>query len=317
MRFNICTNLDNGVGLEADYKLLKGLLEDWGHIVNGVHYQRLDGGTPVADVNIFLEVIAPVIMPKAKQNWFIPNPEWYCHSYDAMMPGMTKILCKTHDANRIFINKAVRPERVIHIGFESRDLFDPSVPRKRKFLHVAGKSAYKNSEAVAYAFAKFFDQPWEPESNRELVFIGSNINLMHAARDHKNVTYVDRATPEEFRRLMNECQFHIIPSQAEGWGHAIHEGLGCGAFLITTDFPPMNEFSGAAMFLPANKLEDCCASKRAWVSALEVKDAVEKAWKMPEDVIFNVSMKSRRYFADQRDYFRNKFRWVVDNANNG
>lgn len=316
MRFNICTNLDNGVGLEADYKLLRGLLESWGHSVNGVHYMRVDGGTERADANIFLEVIAPSIMPKAKINWFVPNPEWYCDSYDNMMFGMTKILCKTRDAEMIFKNKQPwMTAKVEHIGFESQDLFDSSVPRRRRFLHVAGKSAFKNSEAVAYAFGKFFDSPWEPENNRELIFIGTNQNLMNAARDHKNVTYIPSVSTEEFKRLMNECQFHIIPSQAEGWGHVIHEGLGCGAYVITTDFPPMNEFAGAAAFLKHQKLEQCCAAKRAWVSALDIRDAVEVAWNKNDGELLNASCKARAYFADQRDYFRNKFRQVVEESN--
>ena len=70
---------------------------------------------------------------------------------------------------------------------------------KRKFLHVAGKSCYKNSEAVAYTFAKYFDTPWEPENNRELVFVGVHENLLAAARGHKNVRYIPQTSDNEIR----------------------------------------------------------------------------------------------------------------------
>src|SRR5271154_2391786 len=161
VRFNICTNTDNGVGLQQDYMLLKGLLESWGHQVNGVHFKRIDGGIPRADINIFLETLADALFPLAPRNWLIPNQEWWApYDHTNSMHRVDKILCKTQDAVRIFKN--LYPEmqnRVEYIGFESPDLYDPSVPRKRTFLHVAGQSRYKNSPAVSYAFAKFFDDP--------------------------------------------------------------------------------------------------------------------------------------------------------------
>ena len=316
LSFNICTNLDNGVGLEQDYKLLRGLLESWGHKVNGVHYQKISNDISRADVNIFLEVIAPSIFPLAKQNWFIPNQEWYCSSYDSMLPCLTKILCKTHDAETIFTNKSsyYTGQKIEYIGFESRDRYEPLVTRKRKFLHVAGKSCYKNSEAVAYVFAKYFDTPWEPENNRELVFVGVHENLLAAARDHKNVRYIPQISDSGLQQLMNECQFHILTSSAEGWGHAIHEGLSCGAVMITTDFPPMSEFTGASIFVKPQSVKPCCAAKRAAVCAPELLEAVKKAWAMTDSEIAFASANARTYFSEQRVYFRDRFNQVVDSV---
>jgi hypothetical protein len=284
--------------------------------VNGVHYRKVDGGTQRADVNIFLEVIAPPVFAAAKNNWFIPNQEWYCNSYDGMMKSMTKILCKTHDAERIFKNKLnlFEPNAISYIGFESRDMFMPEVPRKRKFLHIAGKSTFKNSEAVAYVFAKYFDTPWEPENNRELVFVGVRPELMAAARDHKNVQYISQISESGLRQLMNECQFHVLPSSAEGWGHAIHEGLSCGAVMITTDAPPMNEFRGASILVKPQSFKPCCAAQRAMVCAPELLDAVKRAWAMNDGEIFNASANAIRYFADQRDSFRAAFKREVDSV---
>lgn len=316
MRFNISTKLDNGVGLEADYRLLKSLLESWGHQVNGVHHYHNHSVNPPpdADVNIFLELIAPAVIPKAKQNWFIPNPEWYYElDHDPLLPRITKVLCKTWDAYNAFTPK-VGQEKCAHVGFESKDLFDPRIERQRKFLHVAGKSSYKNSEAVAYAFAKFFSSPWEKEEFRELVYVGENQNLMNMARDHKNVTYIKHAREDELKRLMNECLFHIMPSKSEGWGHVIHEGLGCGAVMLTTDFPPMNEFRGAALFIPSHKSDPCCLGRNAWVGASDVKAAVEKAWNMTSAEILEASWNAQKYFEVQRLWFRKQLKQVVDNV---
>jgi hypothetical protein len=312
LRFNICTKLDNGAGLEADYRLLKSLLESWGHVVEGVnHFYPYQASE--ADVNIFLELIAEPVIGRAKQSWFIPNPEWYSLCHDALLTRLDKVLCKTREAFNTFSRK-VGANRCVHIGFESKDLYDPSVERQRKFLHVAGKSSYKNSEAVAYAFAKFFSSPWDKDDFRELVYVGENQNLMNIARDHKNVTYIKHAGEDELKRLMNECLFHIMPSKSEGWGHVIHEGLGCGAVMITTDFPPMNEFTGASVFIPSQKNEPCCLGHNAWVGAFDVRDSIEKAWKMTPAEIFAAQKKAQRYFYQQRQEFRDRLKQVVDGA---
>jgi hypothetical protein len=44
--------------------------------------------------------------------------------------------------------------------------------------------------------------------------------------------------------MMNRHRFHIMPSKYEGFGHYIHEAIGCGGIVLTTDARPMNEFRG-------------------------------------------------------------------------
>jgi hypothetical protein len=313
VKFNICTNIDNGVGLEADYRLLKGLLEGWGHQVNGVHFKRIDAGIPKVDVNIFLETLASALFPMAREQWLIPNQEWWAPwDNDNAMARVDRILCKTQNAVDIF-SQLYGAARVRHIGFESQDLYDESAPRQRKFLHIAGQSRYKNSQAVAYAFAKFFDDT-DSDIRKELVFVGAYPEEVAFARDHKNVKYIQRAAPTELKRLLNECLFHIIPSGAEGWGHAIHEGLGCGAVVITTDFPPMNEFDGIArdLLVPYQRTIPELAAQRAMVGALEVKAIIDKAWKLKPEQLTEISNSARVAFLQQRESFREQFKKVVD-----
>lgn len=318
MRFNIVTNIDNGVGLEGDYKLLKSLLESWGHSVNGVHFKKIDGGTPRADINIHLEVLVDAVFDRARENWLIPNQEWWAPwDHQNSMNRVNKILCKTEDAARIF--RDLYPEfkdRVQYIGFESIDLYDPTVERKRKFLHVAGQSRYKNSQAVAYAFAKYFDDPSDKSIHKELIFIGAYEEEARFARDRKNVQYHTRVSDAEMKRISNECLFHIIPSGAEGWGHAIHQGIGVGAVVISTNFPPMNEFKGIdpELLLPYQRTSPELAAQRAFVGALEVKAGIDKVWSMSEERIQNIRSHARAAFLDQRDNFRKTIKAIVESV---
>jgi len=322
MRFNLITYMNYPFGLGWDYNLLKNLLEGWGHEVRGVDLRSIEGNWegPVedADVNIFLELLSGPLFKFAKQNWFIPNQEWYHAQWDRWLPGLDKLLCKTHEAYNAFASR-VPDEKRIHIGFESRDLYDPTIPRKKKFLHVAGGSASKNTTAVAYAFAKFFNDPYDKDCNQELVLVSRDCNHNNLLRDRKNCQYIEKAGDEELRILMNECTYHIMPSGAEGWGHVIHEGLGCGAVMITTDFPPMNESTGIdRRYLVATPKWDPmnAIGRFAWVGALQVKAAVEQAAQMwnTRDRLQAIQDKARASFLIDREFFRQKFKELVDNV---
>ena len=58
--FNICSNIDNGVGLQKDAELLRDLLVEWKHTAKLVHYKKQGDieEAPRARANIFLEVVA-------------------------------------------------------------------------------------------------------------------------------------------------------------------------------------------------------------------------------------------------------------------
>jgi len=316
MRFNICTNINNGVGLERDYKLLREILEGMGHSVEGVHYKRIDSGSPAADVNIFLEVLEIALFPKAKEQWLIPNPEWWAPwDHANVINRVDHFLCKTHDAVDIFKN--LYPElatRVHYLGFESRDLYDPSVPRERKFLHVFGQSRYKNTPSVCYAFAKF-----EADEKRlPLTVVGAYPEDIQFARDHKNVTYIQRASEAELKRLMNSHLFHVDPSGYEGWGHYIHEGMSCGAVIATTDHPPMNEIDTPKnLRIPYQRLVPELAAQRAMVVAHPVWDAVKKMNALKDSEIAEIGLQARQAFIQERFQFRERLKEFIGGRTRG
>lgn len=248
MQVNIVTNLTNQAGLQRDYEILRGLLEGWGIAVHGVQFNDYTTPVPEADIAIFLEVVTDPAIRSAKEVWFVPNDEWYYSSWDgAVTKRFSKVLCKTRHSEMIWENKLTVRARptVQYIGWESKDLYDPQIVRTPTVLHVAGKSMTKNTGAVLEAWERYGHDLPHLEILTQFPIFQDRANIL------PNVTCWNCRVPEfAYMQMLNKNRFLLMPSAFEGYGHIIHEGLGCGSVVITTLLPPMDEFSGVAYSIP-------------------------------------------------------------------
>lgn len=236
-----------GKGLQLEYELLKALLNEKDCYVNAYHYTHVAGSTFVrADVDIFLEVVMPNVLSLSRENWLVPNSEWWNAANDRFIPQFTKILCKTRDCERIWRQKLGndRPERVVYTGFDCRDLYDSGIEREKKILHLAGESEFKNTEAVIEAWRLITAQNIMQPFSLTVVTRQKKYRDMCAGLDR--LTCVERLPENELKQVMNSHLIHLMPSAYEGFGHSLNEGLLCGALVITTAAPPMSEFAGVA-----------------------------------------------------------------------
>lgn len=295
--------------------MLKGLLESWGYQVHAVHYAKRNQveEAPNADANLFLEVVNYDLLARhvAPKNILVPNPEWLAPwDHKNGLPDFDLVLCKTPDAVRI-LNKLTDVNKVRYMGFESRDLYDESIPRERRFLHIAGQSRYKNTMSTVYAFAKltFIDEPMP-----DLTVVGAYPDEYAFAQGSKNIKTFERITDEEMKQLMNSHLFHIMAAGYEGWGHALNEGLGCGAVMITTNHPPMNEFPGVPqeLLVPYQDTIVELSAMRARVVAPPIRDAVGKALKLTPERVTEIQLGARASFLKQREEFRSNFKSIVE-----
>lgn len=302
--FAIVTNLTNGAGLERDYLLLRGLLEGYGHKVYGIMFNRPNDNRPV-DVNIFLEVIGDFQLYRGRENWFVPNSEWYYPCWDRFLPAISKILCKTKDCYDIWCKK-VGKEKCIYIGFESNDFFRPEIPRERIFLHMAGKSETKNTEKVMEAW-RVHRIPYP------LIAVAFKPNIVAMCQGIQNVTHVERYTDAQVIEQMNRCMFHIMPSKYEGFGHYIHEAIGCGGAVITTNAPPMNTFNGIdpTTLIQVEHEEIRLAAKFYHVSAEQIANTVKRVATVSDAWFTANSALAREAFLADREFFREAFKKVV------
>lgn len=246
---------DNGAGLSRDMQLVAGLLEQAGHAVEVVGFGNEKGVRMLreagmwiargwrgrADVQLSLEHLYPLSLGLGRRNLLIPNPEWFRDKWRPVLPRVDRVLCKTRHAERIFGELGCDTR---FIGFTSEDRLDRTVPRTDAFLHLAGRSPVKGTEAVLEAWRR------HPEWPTLVVVQGPRYarpGPPAANIDHR----VGRIDDTELRRLQNACRFHISPSEAEGFGHCLMEAMSVGAVVITVDGEPMNELIDAGTGLLA------------------------------------------------------------------
>ncbi|WP_437589191.1 glycosyltransferase [Sorangium sp. So ce1000] len=289
MRIHIVTNIDNGKGLERDYRLLSSLLESWGHRVTGVHFQRVDGagGAGGADLVIFLEVYEPRLAEGAPRRWLIPNAEWWRPEARPALDDFELVLCKTRDALARF---APLTPRARQIGFFSEDRWDPAVPRTRRFLHVPGGSDAKGTDAVLLA--------WERHRIPYPLTVVSSLGWPLRPR---NVEFAGRVDERRLRFYQNASRFHLCPSRYEGWGHALHEGLSVGAAVLVPDTEAMSELDGCALRMPAAPHGVQGLVRTHAVAPEDVRDAVERCMAFTEADLRRIQEAARDAYLSERE----------------
>ena len=299
MRFNIISNISNGVGLQRDYELLRSLLESRGHIVAGVDFRA--SSAPTADVNIFLEVVTIGMLRMARENWLVPNSEWWLAGWDSSMPAIRSVLCKTRDCLKIWSQKA--PGKATYIGWEAEDIYRPEVERKNAFLHMVGKSQTKGTAAVIEAWEKFkLPYPLTVISNR------------FGSRTGGSVQYLSWRDRADVVRIMNEHRFFLMPSEYEGFGQSLYEAAGCGSIILTTDAAPMNEMPGLIREcqIPASSHAQMRLATISKVSAQDIASAVNTAMALTPEEIKRHSEAARAGFLASRKLFRNNLSLILE-----
>jgi hypothetical protein len=217
-------SLDNGVGLSADMLLLEQMLVPAGYDVVRVDYRQHE--MRPCDVAIFLELINPNLLPYARRTVGIFNLEWLPNEWVPLLPSFTQLWAKSGNA----YDALARLRLPVYLtGFLSRDVYDASVPRQLRCLHLRGHSILKNTEEVIETWRRHPDLP-------PLTIISYD---HYQVPDH--VQLLGRQPENALRWYMNTCAIHICPSRAEGWGHYITEGMSTGNAVITLDAAPMNE----------------------------------------------------------------------------
>lgn len=304
---------ENGVGLSRDMGLIAEVLSGAGQRVELVGYRGnklgnrlLEGGLwgrralrGRVDVQIFVERVYQRCLPLAHRNVLIPNPEWFLPKWQRHLPRFERVFCKTRHAEGIF--QALGCKTVL-TGFTSNDLFDPAVPRERAFFHLAGRSTAKGTDVVLATWRRHPEWP--------LLTVVQHPKVAQpgppAANISHRVGYLDAL---ELRQLQNSHRFHLCPSEAEGFGHYLVEGLGIGAVVLATDAPPMNELVTSTRGLliePARCVHRGLVDFNC-IDEAGLEEAVERALALSEEQCEVLGIAGRSFFLDNDRRFREGF----------
>lgn len=227
----------NGVGLDRDVDLVHDIATSAGYEVTLSHsrsipfYANRVGQKHKYDANIFLERIFPRWLRSARLNLLIPNQERFPQRHVPRLKKIDHVICKSDHALEIF--SKIHPS--CHLTrFTSSNLHDPAIPRRQNaILHLAGKSTLKGTESILELWKKHPEWP-------TLTLLQHKDNAPKSVPENVNLI-TDYLSDKDIVKLLNEHPIHLCPSLSEGWGHYIVEAMSCGALVITTDGPPMNE----------------------------------------------------------------------------
>lgn len=248
------------------------------------------------DVNLFLEEIYPEWLPHARKNVLIPNQEWCRPETFRLLNRIDRVLCKTRYAQGIFSDLG---SEVDYIGFTSFDRYDPTVKKNyAECLHLAGRSLQKGTGTLA--------KVWMAHPQWPVLTIVSRHPEIKMGIDASNIQLLGLQDHEAIVQMQNRCGIHICPSEAEGFGHNIVEGMGCAAVMICTDAPPMNELvtkdRGILVAYAGRKPQSL--GWNHYVDERSLENSIEAALGMTIEDKEALGLKARDWFLANADEFR-------------
>lgn len=321
---------DNSGGLTADIHVLHTVLANLGcrvvfngrsimsppglakRIYHGVKVRLRHGyaslrTSPAYDINLFVESIDPNFVPFGRLNCLLPNPEWFRKEHVQYLSQMDWVLCKTRDAIDIFKSLGCNTR---YLGFMSRDQWNPEQPRTVELtcLHAAGASRWKGTSAVVQAWSRHPEWP-------RLIVIRRPFHYdrlpAEKLQEGPNIEYItDHLDDQTWKNYQNACGVHLCPSEAEGFGHIIVGGMSCGAVVITTDGPPMNELvtSDRGILVGSARTEPMCLGTAYFVDVDDLERQIGLVIEMTPERRRAIGQNARKWYEAQCAAFEERVR---------
>ena len=319
---------DNGAGLSRDLEILRGALGDAGFELTisaigagGLRRQirfasvkaRLawrgvtrGGGRARFDVNLMDERLRPKYAPLARRNVLLPHPEWFDIAWTPDLDLIDHVYAKTRHAVPIFQALGCRSE---FVGFTSIDRRLPDIVREPTFFHLGGRSGNKGSQAIIDAWVRNPSWPLLTAIQRKPLklppTLPANVCLIN--------DYIDDG---ELRALQNRNLFHLCPSETEGFGHHLVEGMSCGAITLATDAPPMNEMitNARGVLVPYARTGTQQLATTYFVDAAAIAVGVERMLALGEAERRAKSEAARAWWEDNDRGFRLRLAAAIEST---
>lgn len=250
------------------------------------------------DVNLMMERLLVSFLPLARRNALIPNPEWFQPAWEPQLGMLDRVLVKTHHAVPIFAAKACRTE---FIGFTSADHQRNDVEREPTFFHLAGRSGNKGTQALI--------DLWLRKPSWPALTIVRRAKLHRTPIAAPNLQLVtEYLDDEQLRVLQNRHLFHLCPSETEGFGHYLVEGMSVGAIVLTTHAPPMDEMVTAdrGILVPYARTGSQGLATTYFVDAAALEYAIDSMLALDARERARLSERARAWYEDNDRAFRQR-----------
>jgi len=256
-------------------------------------------------VNIFIEQIMPGWLPHADCNILIPHQEWCRPETQVLLKRIDHVLCKTRYAEEIFCALGYKTS---FVGFSSEDRFLKDVSKNfDKFLHVAGRSQQKGTRVISQVWAMHPEWP-------ELTIVTRNPQLVEYGHECRNIRVVtDVLSNSALVAMQNEFGVHLCLSEAEGFGHYICEAMSCGAIVVATNAPPMNEL----VTPERGVLVDFCETRTQslgtnfYAAPESLEKVIDRLLSMGYEEKTKLSKAAREWFLVNDENFKHRFPGVL------
>ena len=291
MIINIITNTSNEHGLKKDTEILIGLLTISipDVKIRKNHWQL--SPPKEADLNIFIEVFNPIWITYAGKNILIPNQEWFHKNWIEHLPTIDEIWCKSHYAESLFKELGANTR---YIGWTSLD-YGYNDTKEDYALMIVGRNIRRAVSEVINAWD--FEFP-----NLKVVWDSKYINLEIPPK--KGIipfeSYVDEET---LHKLRKNATYFIGLTSADGFHHAQNEARSVGSIIISSNDPPMNEFSSSSYGLQIDS--SSCNSREDYLGTLSVYNSETIHSKLEEFFKINAKTKKAMIEASRNAYEKN------------
>ena len=243
-------------GLGQDSKLVEQVLRE-SSATGSVGIESVDHIDPiqfygssrapqVVDVQIHLEVPCRAAWRWATTNIVVVNPEWWpASAWDwalAAKGGADLVIFKTAHARSLFPEVDGSRARVLSWR-AGGDVLATSAPAKREFLYLIGASG--NKMAAAGALLRSWKDSWP-----RILVVGTEAVLAVLRKgvpdfESRGITFQE-PFPDAASRIAAQAayKYHVVTSEAEGFGYSMAEAAALGCLPLWTAIPPYMELWG-------------------------------------------------------------------------
>lgn len=272
-------------------RTLSDLLNQWQVWFHGLR-------KPKVALQIHLESVAVDYMAAATVNWLIPNQEWIRPQHLCFFKYLDRVLVKTEEA-KTTLTQHHADVRMLGFSNPIAEVVPEIINdlnRFHCFLHVAGRNRKKGTKAIVEAWRR------HPEWPQLEVVIDNTCDIMPVPA---NVNVWKHPNEEKLTLLRRDNGIVLAPSEVEGYGHILVEGMAFQEVVITTDASPMNELiqPDRGYLLPWHKSEPCHLGVRYFVDADAIEIAVTEVLNTHPSVLFKKSLAARSWVIQNHETF--------------